>query len=60
MAAIASFLVAHENGLCQYTRRPRRPIYTKFQGNYERKKLGQKKKIRQVAAILIIGGKLKI
>ena len=60
MAAIASFSVARENGQCQQTRRPWKPkgLYTRFQGNYEKK---VKKKIsRQVAAILIIGGKLKM
>ena len=34
-------------------------MYTRFQGNSE-KKLSRKKNIPQVAAILIIGGKLKI
>ena len=54
MAAIASFSVAREKGWCQQTRRPWKPIYTRFQGDYE------KKISRQVAAISIIGGKLKI
>ena len=31
MAAIASFSVKHENGQYEYSRRHRRPIYTKFQ-----------------------------
>ena len=61
MAAIASFLAARKNGKYQQTRKPWKPmIYTRFQGNYK-KKLSLKKKLsRQVAAILIIGGKLKI
>ena len=48
MAAIASFSVTHENGPAlgngQYrqTRRPRKPIYTRFQGKSE-KKNSQKK-----------------
>ena len=60
MAAIASFSVAHENGQGQQTRRPQKPIYTTFQGNSEEKKLGKKKISHQVAAILIIDGKLEI
>ena len=40
---------------------PKKPIYTRFQGNYEKKiELEKKKNSRQVEAILIIGGKLKI
>ena len=60
MAAIASVSVARENGQCKQTRRPRKPIYTRFQGNYLKKKLSRKKNCCQVAAILIIVGKLKI
>ena len=60
MAAVVSFSAARENGKCQQTRRLWKPIYTSFQGNYE-KKLSRKNKFsRQVAAILIIGAKLKI
>ena len=55
MAAIASFLVAHENGQCQ-TRRPRKPIYTGFKEILKKKKIRSKKKFScQVATILIIG-----
>ena len=61
MAAIASFSVAHENGQYQYTLKPRKPIYTRFQGNNEKKWSQRKKKFsHQVAAILIIDVKLKI
>ena len=60
MAAIASFLVARKNGQCQQPRRPWKLIYTRFQGNYKKKIKSKKKISRQVAAILIIGGKLKI
>ena len=38
---------------------PKTYIYTRFQGNYE-KEVRKNKISRQVAAILIIGGKLKI
>ena len=55
MAAGASFSVSHENG--QYLQAPKTYIYTRFQGNSEKKVL--QKIGRQVAAILIISGKLK-
>ena len=56
MAVIASFSVARENGQCQQTRRPWKPG---FKGIMKKNK--SKKKIsRKVAAILIIGGRLKI
>ena len=32
MTAVALFSVAHENGQCQWTRIPRKPIYIRFQG----------------------------
>ena len=60
MAAVASFSVARENKQCQQTRRLWKPIYTRFQGNYEKKNKAKKKFSRQVAAILIIGGKVRI
>ena len=60
MAAIASFSITRENGKCRQTRRPWKPIYTRFQGNFVKKIRSKKKFSRQVAAILIIGGKLKI
>ena len=43
MAAIASFSVARENGQCQQTRRPWKPMYTRFQENYEKKNWVEKK-----------------
>ena len=44
--------VSHENGQNYQTRRARKPLYTRLGGNSE-------KNSRQMAAILIIGGKLK-
>ena len=59
MAAIASILVEHENGQCQQTHSPRKPIFIPgFMGILKKIKTG--KSSRQVAAISIIGGKLKI
>ena len=58
MGDVASFSVSRDNGLCQKTHRPQKPIQIRFQGNSI--KIGLKQKCCQhLAAILIIGEKLK-
>ena len=60
MAAIASFSVAHENGQYQYTLKTRKPIYQVSRELWKKMKSEKKIFSHQVAAILIIGVKLKI
>ena len=63
MAAVASFSVACENKQCHRLADPENLYHVYipgFKGIIKNIKLGRKKNIGQVAAIFIIGGKLKI